>query len=175
MDSYATDTYTKKLIILFVFDKMEAGLTESTLVDICTSSNSWMGYMDCVSIFPKLVADNFICEAFQLEEKIYNLTSEGRETLANYYIKIPKSVREEISIFVKKNGSKYRKNQECRADYYQNKDGSYMVYLKILGPAQPILELKFIVPDKKTASAIYKKWAEKATDVYSNIYDNLLD
>ena len=41
-----------------------------------------------------------------------------------------------------------------------NKDGTYTVYLKILAPAQPLLELKFVVSDRKTANKIYKKWEE---------------
>lgn len=169
------ETSTYKLIIMFVFDKMESALSERTIVDMCTSSNQWMGYMDCVNVLHKLIDDNFICVASEGEDILYTLTPDGRETLANFYINIPKSVREEISLFVKKNSTKYRTRQECRADYYQNIDGTYTVYLKILAPAQPLLELKFVVSDRKTANKIYKKWEEKAADLYSVIYDNLSD
>ena len=169
------ETSINKLIILFVFDKMESALSERTIVDMCSSSNEWMGYMDCVNVIHKLLDDNFICIVNQDEDTLYTITPDGRETLANFYINIPKSVREEISIFVKKNSAKYRNRQECRSDYYQNKDGTYTVYLKILAPVQPILELKFVVPDRKTANKIYKKWEEKASDVYSVIYENLSD
>ena len=54
-------------------------------------------------------------------------------------------------------------------------DGTFTVSLKILAPVQPLLELKFVVPDKKTAKTIYKKWEEKAADLYSVIYENLCD
>jgi hypothetical protein len=169
------ETSINKLIILFVFDKMESALSERTIVDMCTSSNEWMGYMDCVNIIHKLLDDNFICVVNEDEDTLYTITPDGRETLANFYINIPKSVREEISIFVKKNSARYRNRQECRADYYQNKDGTYTVALKILAPVQPILELKYVVPDRKTANMIYKKWEEKAADLYSVIYENLCD
>ena len=169
------ETSINKLIILFVFDKMESAISERTIVDMCSSSNDWMGYMDCVNVIHKLLDDNFICIVNEDEDTLYTITPDGRETLANFYIKIPKSVREEISQFVKKNSSRYRTRQECRSDYYQNKDGTYTVYLKILAPVQPILELKFVVPDRKTANKIYKKWEEMASDVYSVIYENLSD
>ena len=169
------ETSINKLIILFVFDKMESAISERTIVDMCSSSNDWMGYMDCVNVIHKLLDDNFICVVNEDEDTLYTITPDGRETLANFYIKIPKSVREEISQFVKKNSSHYRTRQECRSDYYQNKDGTYTVYLKILALVQPILELKFVVPDRKTANKIYKKWEEKASDVYSAIYENLSD
>ena len=55
------------------------------------------------------------------------------------------------------------------------KDGTYTVFLKILAPVQPMLELKFVVPDKKTAQNIYKSWELKASELYSAIYDTLVD
>lgn len=169
------ETSVNKLIILFVFDKMESALSERTLVDMCSSSNNWMGYMDCVNVLHKLLDDNFIYVVGDGEDMLYTITPDGRETLANFYINIPKSVREEISIFVKKNSARYRNRQECRSDYYQNIDGTFTVSLKILAPVQPILDLKFVVPDKKTAKTIYKKWEEKAADLYQVIYENLCD
>ena len=36
------ETSTNKLIILFVFDKMESALSEKILLDICCSSNDWL-------------------------------------------------------------------------------------------------------------------------------------
>ena len=56
-----------------------------------------------------------------------------------------------------------------------NKDGTYTVYLKIIEPIQPLLELKFVVPNRQAAKDRYKKWDEKAANVYSLIYDNLVD
>ncbi len=169
------ETSINKLIILFVFDKMESALSERTIVDMCSTSNNWINYMDCVNVIQKLKDDNFIYVVDEGDDTLYTITPDGRESLANFYINIPKSVREEISQFVKKNSARYRNRQECRSDYYQNIDGTYTVSLKILAAVQPILELKFVVPDKKTAKAIYKKWEEKAADLYSVIYENLCD
>ncbi len=38
-----------------------------------------------------------------------------------------------------------------------------------------MLELKFVVPDKKTANVIYKKWEDKALELYSVVYETLAD
>ena len=169
------ETSVNKLILLFVFDKMESALSERTLVDMCTSSNDWINYMDCMVLIHKLLNDGFICEIPGEDDPLYTITPEGRETLANFYINIPKSTREEISRFIKNNSTKFRNRQECKSDYFQNKDGTYTVFLKILAPVQPMLELKFVVPDKKTANNIYKKWEDKATEIYSVDYETLVD
>lgn len=170
------ETSVNKLIVLFVFDKMEAALSERTIVEMCTTGNNWLNYMDCMELLPKLLDDGFICLASSPDdEPLYSITSDGRESLNNFYINIPKSIRNEIDAFIKKNSGKLRNRQECKADYYQNADGSYTVFLKILAPIQPMLELKYVVPDKKTAQNIYKNWESKASELYSAIYETLVD
>ena len=161
------ETSVNKLIILFVFDKMEAALSERTVLEMCASVNNWLHYMDCKELLPRLIDDGFLCRASSAEEEpLYVITGEGRESLNSFYINIPKSIRDEITTFVKKNSGKLRNRQECKSDY---------VFLKILAPVQPMLELKFVVTDKKTAQHIYKNWESKASDLYSAIYETLVD
>ena len=169
------ETSVNKLILLFVFDKMESSLSEQVIVEMCTARNNWLNYMDCMELLPRLLDDGFICRVSSSEETLYAITADGRESLNNFYINIPKSIRDEISAFIKNNSGKLRTKQECKADYFQNKDGTYTVYLKIIAPIQPMLELKFVIPDKKTAQNIYKSWASKASDLYSAIYETLVD
>lgn len=169
------DSSLNKLILLFVFDKMEVPLSENTLLDMCCSSNNWIAYMDCQPILNQLIEHGFIYDISGSGEPMYTITTDGRVCLANFFVKIPASVREEISLFIKANRLKYRRRQECVADYYMNKDGTYTVYLKIIEPSQPLLEVKLVVPDRQTAKNIYKKWEEKAANVYATVYDCLVD
>ena len=164
-----------KLILLFVFDKMEVPLSENTILDMCCSSNNWLAYMDCQPILSQLLENGWIYDIGGGSEPMYTITTDGRVCLANFFINIPASTREEISLFIKNNRTRYRRKQECVADYFMNKDGTYTVYLKIIEPVQPVLELKLVVPNRQTAKDIYKKWNEKAADVYRTVYENLVD
>ncbi len=169
------DSSLNKLILLFVFDKMEVPLSETTVLDMCCSSNNWLAYMDCQPILNQLLECGWIFNISTDEDPLYTITPDGRICLANFFIKIPASTREAISLFIKTNGAKYRRRQECVADYYMNKDGTYTVYLKIIEPVQPVLELKLVVPNRQIAKDIYKKWDEKSVNVYRTIYENLVD
>ncbi|MBE5756772.1 MAG: DUF4364 family protein [Clostridiales bacterium] len=169
------DSSLNKLILLFVFDKMEVPLSENTILDMCCSSNNWIAYMDCQPILNQLLEHNFIYNVSTSDEPMYTITPDGRVCLANFFVKIPASTREAISLFIKQNRAKYRKKQECVADYFMNKDGTYTVYLKIIEPIQPILELKLVVPNRQIAKDIYKKWEDKAANIYTLFYDNLVD
>ena len=169
------DSSVNKLILLFVFDKMEVPLSENTILDMCTSANNWLAYMDCHPILNQLLDCGWIYNISTSGEPLYTITPDGRICLANFFVKIPASTRESISLFIKNNRSRYRRKQECVADYFMNKDGTYTVYLKIIEPVQPILELKLVVPNRQTAKDIYKKWEEKAPLLYRSVYENLVD
>ena len=175
MQQVKGEALLNKLILLFVFDKMESPLSESTILDMCTSSNNWIAYMDCKPIIHQLKDCGFIYNINTTGEPLYAITSDGRMCLANYFVKIPTSTREEIAAFIKTNRNKYRKKQECFADYFMNKDGTYTVHLKIIEPAQPLLELKVVVPSRQIAKNVYRSWEDKAADFFATVYENLVD
>ena len=155
---------------------MEVPLTENTIMDICCYSNNWISQMDYKPLLSSLIDSSFIFNTnASKDEPLYSITPNGRVCLADFYIQIPITTREAISQFVKKNQSKYKKRQEFKADYYMNNDGTYTVYLKIIEPSQPLLEVKLVVPNKRTAKDIYKRWEDKAANLYELIYDNLVD
>ena len=54
------DSSLNKLILLFVFDKMEVPLSENTVLDMCCSSNNWLAYMDCQPILNQLLECGWI-------------------------------------------------------------------------------------------------------------------
>ena len=113
------DALLNKLILLFVFDKMECPLTENTIIDMCCSSNNWISYMDCKPIMNQLLEYGFIYSLAQNGgDTLYSITPDGRVCLADFFIQIPSSIRENISRFVKANSLKYRKKQEFISDYY---------------------------------------------------------
>lgn len=164
-----------KLILLFVFDKMELPLSENTIIDICCSTNTWISYMDCKPTINKLLENSFIINVSQYGDELYEITVEGRKCLSEFYTGIPEVTREQIAAFVKINRTRYRKKQEYTADYYMNKDSTYTVFLKIHDVSKPLMELKFAVPDRQQAKNIYKKWEQKANKIYELLFEELID
>ena len=105
------DSSLNKLILLFVFDKMEVPLSENTVLDMCCSSNNWLAYMDCQPILNQLLECGWLYDISNDGDPLYTITPDGRICLANFFINIPASTREEISLFVKHNRNKYRRKQ----------------------------------------------------------------
>ena len=173
----ASDSTLIKLIILYAMDKMDVALEEDVLTDFCTNDNQWMNYMDCKDALAALEDVSFILKKTQQNKIIYSITHEGRMCLANFYTRIPFSVREEINNAVKTDRMKYRRRQEYLSDYYRNSDQTYTVHLRIMkaGGEGTMVELKMIVDSLETASYIYKNWQNRAGSVYGALCDLLLD
>ena len=172
---FVPDNTINKLILLFVMDKMEIPLTEDSIIDICTSRNTWLKYMDCKDVMWQLLDVNYIAKTTTGDDERYNITYEGRNCLSHFYLKIPNSTREEITSFAKENRMEFKRAQEYAGTYFKNLDGSYTASLKIKDPleAQNLFELKVVFPSRKTAINATKKWKEKAPNIFENVYEIL--
>lgn len=172
----SSNTTISKLVLLYIFDKMEMPLTETTITDICCNKNSWISYLTCKEVLTDLVENGFIVITTNSSgEQYYTITTDGRSCLSYFFMKIPSSLRSEITLFIKENRQIFRRKQEYFSDYYKNADGTYTVLMKIVEPLGTRLELKLNVANRAVAKVIYNKWEEKASQVYGSIYDLLID
>ena len=173
---FVPDNTTMKLILLFVMEKMEIPLTEDSIIDVCTSRNTWLRYMDCKDCMWQLLEIGYLAKTNTGDADRYNITNEGRNCLSNFYNKIPLSTREEITNFSRENRMDFKRSQEYVGNYFKNSDGSYTTSLKIKDPleAQNLFELKIVYPSRKSAIDATKKWKSVAPQIFENIYETLL-
>jgi len=172
----STNTTISKLILLYVFDKMEMPLTETTITDMCCNKNAWISYLTCKEVLIDLIENGFVVTSTNNSgEQYYTITTDGRSCLSYFFMKIPASIREEITIYVKNNRIAFRKKQEFFSDYYKNADGSYTVLMKSIEPRGTRMELKLNVANRGIAKVIYNKWEQKASQVFGSLYDILID
>ncbi len=186
---FVADAMVNKLILLFVLDKMEIPLTENSIIDICTSRNGWLNYMDCKEVLYQLLEAKFIyktdnkpktirTETDVKNDAVFNITYDGRNCISHFFNRIPLSMREEISAFAKQNRMTFKRSQEYVADYFKNtEDGSHTVVLRIKEPMMPqsMFEIKLKSPTRHAAVNACKKWQEKAPQIYEYIFENLID
>ena len=167
------DSKEQKLVILFVFDKMSIPLSEATVLDMCTSDNSWLTYMECKQYLAELLDTNLIYRV--PKANTLNLTQDGVSCLSLSYMRIPTSIREEIASYVRENRMRFRKKQEYFCDYSKNADGTYTVIMRIDNSSGTIMELKMVVANRQRAMYIYKNWLDKAAGVYTMLQENLVE
>ena len=164
-----------KLILLFVFDKMDVPIQENIVIDMVTE-NGWINYMECKDCLTQLLKTSFIANISpRSSNPRFTITTDGRECLNSFYTNINSSLRDAITDNIKKNRIKYRKKQDYVSDYYKNSDGTYTVVLKIDSNTMPLMELKLNIQNRNTAKWIFKNWGDKAAMVYEFIQENLVD
>lgn len=167
------DNKVQKLIILFVFDRMAISLSESALLDICTSENDWLTYMDCKQYLGELIDTNLL---YRVPKSEYiNITQDGIGCLALFFTRIPTSIRDDINAYARENRMRYKKRQSYFCDYSKNADGTYTVIMKINSDIATLMELKLVVANRQLAKYLYKSWVDKASQTYAMIHDTLLD
>ncbi len=170
------DSIVTKLTILFILDKAEIPLSEESLLNMCSSDNDWVPYMFAKQTLTQLIESAFISNISQSKfSPMLSITSDGRVCLSHFYKKIPKSLRDNITDYIKNNRVNYRKKQEFVSDYYKNTDGTFTVRLKIVDGLQTVLDIKLTVPDRATAITAFNKWNAKAPDVFRFLYENLIE
>lgn len=172
------DKTINKLIMLFVFDKMETAMTESTILDLCFTKNNWISFANCKETLLDIVNSGFVYKTQPMGkdiEVLYDLTTEGRVCLANFYTRIPSSIRKLISEHINLKRREYRRRQDYVANYEKCPDGSYNVTLRIDEATKTALEINLNVTTRSTAKQIEKAWQEKAPLVYSKLEELLID
>ena len=169
----AADSKIQKLIILFVFDKMSIPMTEETLLDICSSENEWLSYMECKQYLYELLDSNLLYRVPKSE--MFNITQDGVSCLSIFYTRIPSSLRDNITEYVNQNRMHYKKKQSYFSDYSKNADGTYTVIMRINTEFSTLMELKLVVASPQHARYIYKTWVDKASDTYTMLHDTLLE
>lgn len=171
----SNNTTISKLVLLYVFDKMEMPLTENTITDICCNRNAWISYLTCKEVLNDLIDNGFVVKTSNANQQYYKITNDGRSCVSFFVTRIPASLRDEIIVFIKENKQTFKRKQEYFSDYYKNDDGSYTVLMRIIEPLGTKLELKLNVANRAIAKSIYDKWEVQASQVYSALYDILID
>ncbi len=169
------NSIVNKLTVLFFMDKMDVPLTEGTILKACYYQNPWLEYMDCVQTLNLLLDAGFIFKKVNDGMAYYSITSDGRACLSHFYSRVPSSIRSEITRFVKENRAIYRREQEYSTSYRLNPDKSYTCTLKIVDSIKTTLDLKINVANKEIAKNVAKKWETKAAEIYTTLYEQLVD
>jgi len=165
---FSSSEFVKKLILLFIMEKMEFPLTDESLNDIAATHPDWLTYMDLRDALSQLVETNLAFSSVgEGANTAFNITQDGRTALAHFYMKIPQSIRTAIANFANENRQKFKRRQEYTWDYFKATDGGYIVVLKIVGS----IEIKLHTDTRARAKAITTNWREMAPNVYELFFN----
>ena len=173
--NFRPDTMLSKIILLYVFDKIEIALTENSIMEICWSRNNWLNYMEIVDILPSLIEMNFISKTKDADgEERFTITELGRSCLEHFYTQISPNLRDEIANFCKENRMDLKRSQEYVSNFIKINDDTFLTTLKIKDITEiNTVEIKIKFPTRAQAINACKLWKKNAPFIYENLYENL--
>lgn len=173
--NFRPDTMLSKLILLFVFDKLEIAITENTIMEICWSRNNWLNYMEIVDIIPSLMEMNFLIKTKDADmEERYSITQLGRDCLTHFHHQIPENLRNEISEFCKEHRMDLKRSQEYVCNFVKTNEDNYLTTLKIKDITEVnAVDIKIKFPTRQQAVNACKLWKKNAPFLYASLYESL--
>lgn len=175
--NFRPDTMLSKLILLYVFDKLEIAITENTILEICWSRNNWLNYMEIVDILPSLIEMNFIIKTKDSDmEERYSITELGRDCLSHFHYQIPEELRNEIAEFCRVHRMDLKRAQEYVCNFVKTNDDNYLTTLKIKDVTEVnAVDIKIKFSSRQQAVNACKLWKKNAPFVYASLYESLVE
>lgn len=174
---FVADDITGKILLLFIFEKMEIPLAENTLTEIVTENPDWLPYMDYKIALAGIIDSKFVITKTISGKLMYQLSQDGRMCLSHFFTKIPASIREQIIQYVGENKLKMKRNQEYTFDYFKNTDATHTAVLKIKSDSsiENLMEIRLNVPTRTDALRATKRWKTVAPEVFETIWETLVE
>lgn len=167
-----------KLLILFILEKLEMPINEDILLQMCSLDNDWIPYLCFSRYIAELAGAGFVNrhpDEITGKDFVLSLSEDGKVCLSHFYNEIYKSVRDDVTAYIRNNRLLYRKKQEFSCTYRREEDGNFKVTCAVLNVDSPVFEITFTVPTLTKAIEIRNKWQTKATDFYKLYTDMLID
>jgi predicted transcriptional regulator len=171
MESDALTLY--KLIILFLLDKVDFPLTNVQISNLILEKE-YTNYFNVQQSISELIEAEFITIETVGHSSHYSITSSGRETLSFFENMIPTSIQDDILDYLKMNQYSLRDEVSTLSEYFDAKNGEYMVRLRVLERKEPIIDLNLSVPTEEDAEIICKNWRTQSQQIYAYVLSNLL-
>lgn len=168
-----TDMPVEKLIILYLLDKLNFGVSDQQLCEIVIKQNL-MSYFDLTTSIADLTQSGMVKCIEATMRKLYLITEAGKTTLSFFKKELLLSKRNLINEFCDANKADLQLEASLFSDYVYLGNGEYKVILMVFEKSSAIFELSFRVFSKEDAKKAINEWKNNAKGIYKNIFDTLL-
>ena len=167
-----------KLLIMFILEKLEMPINYEVLLQMCSFDNDWIPYLCLSQYVNELSNAGFIirhADENNPRDYVLSLSEDGKVCLSHFYKEIYKSIRDDVTAYIRNNRMLYRKKQEFSCNFNRLDDGTFHVVCEVKDRDMQVFEINFNVPTFAKAIAIKNKWQSKAPDFYKAYTDLLID
>ncbi len=164
------DLILEKLIVLYILNNLEEGVTDSQLTQI-VSKTDVMNYFTLMVAIQKMKESKFIMSYTKNNRTLYAITQNGLEVLVYFQNRIPEFFIEKIDKYLKENSEEiYSSIIKNQSTYSLQGDSSYAVTLMIIEGRKDVMTINVSVDTETEAKELCRKWNESYRDKYEEIF-----
>lgn len=168
MFSDMSDLAENKLLILYIFDKVDMPLSNSAITQIVLENNL-INYFSLQQYLSELIKNAFLVDLKDDRRHMLKLTESGKSTLHFFINRIPEKKKNFVDEYVKNNIVSIKNEIQIFAEYLPDTNGKYIVTLKLLNGSDILVELKLPAFSNAEAKNICSRWKDESEDIYKNI------
>jgi predicted transcriptional regulator len=164
----------KKLIVLYLLNKMNIPLTKQQITNAVLENNliDFFTFQQCTS---ELEEAGMIKQVIYQKKNCFETTDGGKNALGVFVQRIPISVISIIDNYIARNKDSLKKESQVISEYKKVNDKEYTVSLKVIEKELVLMDLKLSVVSAKQAKQICEKWKNSSEKIYSQLISSLIN
>lgn len=173
-DKYNNNSLAEnKVLILYILNKINRGITDSDLLKIISSINN-INYFYFRDILIDLVESKLVGTYTKEEQNVYEITPEGKNSLELTIDMLPGIIKLKADNIFKQELFEIADEESISAEYIPESENDYTVKCKIVENNKTIFEVKIFAGSNEQARNISDNWRKNAKGIYPKIM-NLLN
>ncbi|MBO2517128.1 MAG: hypothetical protein CW338_07655 [Clostridiales bacterium] len=163
----------QRLTVLYALDQMGPCYDMQLLQFLC--DEELMNYFDMMFALVDLCREGQAVRTHLVSSNLYEVTPAGRETLSLCASHLPESVKQQIDRKAPEMRARFRREQECAADYEKTERGDYRLDMYVMEHAMEMVKITLSLPDEGTAMELKQRWNRVGSDVYAYMMSRLAE
>lgn len=163
-----------KVLILYILDKLDKGITNDGLFKIISSING-LNYFYFQQTLTDLVETNLVGSFTKDDEPVIRITSEGKNAFSLTKDILPGIVKLKADRIFEKELSSIKEESSITAEFTPKNENEYTVKCKIVENNETIFEVSIFAGSRDRAKKITNNWQNNASEIYPKILALLLN
>ena len=163
-----------KVLILYILEQINHDIIQDALFKIISSIDN-INYFYFKQNLNDLIESKLVGIYTKDNEQLVKITSEGKTALSLTQDILPGILKLKADNIFKKELSNIEKESSIIAEFIPKNENEYIIKCKIVENNETIFEVKTIAGSRERAKKIVDNWKAKATSIYPNILNSLLD
>ena len=160
----------QKILILYVFSRLEEPIPFETALDLCLCDDG-INYFDFTQRLHELIDTGHLAVA---DGKRYAITEKGRRDAEICEGDLPYTVRTRCERSTKACNRAMLRQEQVRSGVEARPNGTFTVRMVLDDDIGNLMDLQVVAPERELADALSRRFQENPERIYSRLMDLLL-